>query len=229
MRIRIFAWNNYIKRCFNVVIAITISVFLIIFSIDNFYNNALALSVTNVSFGIGGLSFLDNQALQSWYIQCLASIGTTTAPSISSPTITNPLIGSNNGPTLTSAGDSCAQQVQSYINQVLNSFEQCVMSATVRTGFGGVGATFTNAMQECTFLMAQQQGLQSGSNIINNGLASTITNPTTATTTNPLTQYPTTSNGNFGSFQNLIPGVNSNSVPTTSSNGITTTTTITPP
>jgi hypothetical protein len=226
MWIRILAWNNYIKRCLNVVIAITISVFLIIFSIGNFYNNASALSVTNVSFGGGGLSFLDNRALQSWYIQCLASIGTTTAPSIFSPTITNPLIGSNNGPTLTSAGDSCAQQVQSYINQLLNSFEQCVMSATVGTGFGGVGATFSNAMQECTFLIAQQQGLQSGSSIINNGLASTTTtNPTTATT-NPLTQYPTTSNSNFGSFQNLNPSVNSNSVPTTSSNGITT---ITPP
>ncbi|MFL6411084.1 MAG: hypothetical protein ACJ71K_07550 [Nitrososphaeraceae archaeon] len=194
-------------------------------------NKALAVSVTDVAFGGGGFNLLNNEALQRWYGQCLASLGTTTgstALSSSIPSTTSPFIvnGGNNGLTSTTSLDNCAQQLQSYVSQLLSSFQQCIKSATTGNGFVGGGAGFSNAIQECALLVLQQQQLQSGlqaqngNSILNNGFTSTTTNPsssssltpTTPTTSSPFTQFPTTSNGNFGAFQKLIPGLSNNNI-----------------
>jgi hypothetical protein len=104
--------------------------FLIIFStieISFLSQKALALYVTDISFGLGWLAFLDNKALENWYGQCLvssyaaASLGTATtaSPSVPNTITTNNLViggSSNNG--LTSTGNNCAQQLQSYISQL---------------------------------------------------------------------------------------------------------------
>jgi hypothetical protein len=230
------------KRGFNFVKAIVVSgVFLMIFltinlsspSSSSLFNKALAVSVTDVASGGGGFNLLNNEALQRWYGQCLASVGPTTgstALSSSSSSITSPtspfiVNGGNNGLTSTTSLDNCAQQLQSYVSQLLSSFQQCIKSATTGNGFVGGEAGLSNTIQECASLVLQQQQLQSGlqaqngNSIINNGFTSTTTNPsssltptTPTTTASPFAQYPTTSNNNFGAFQKLIPGLSNNNI-----------------
>jgi hypothetical protein len=189
------------KQRFNIVNVLTISAaFLMILSTINlsssssylpllsspFTNKAKAASISDVAFGGGGggwLNFLNNGALQSWYSQCLASLGTTAASSGLPTTtngVTNPFIGgtinTNNGLTSTTSTDSCAQQLQSYINQLLSSFQQCIMSATMGGGFGGGvgGVGFSMAMRECAMLMLEQQQLQNGLQTPNTGNSNLI-------------------------------------------------------
>jgi hypothetical protein len=227
------------KKGFNFVNATAVSAaFLMVFSTicmsssSFFFNKAWAVSPTDVVFGGAGFNLLNNEALQRWYGQCLASLGTSTgstALSSSIPSTTGPaspfIVGSgNNRLTPTTSADNCTQQLQLYLSQLLSSFQQCIISATTGNSFvrGGVG--FSIAMRECALLALQQQQqqgsleAQSGNNIPNNGFTSTITNPlspsitSTAPISSPFTQYPTTSNSNFGAFQRLNPGFSSNSI-----------------
>jgi hypothetical protein len=225
------------KKGFNFVNATAVSAaFLMVFSTicmsssSFFFNKAWAVSPTDVVFGGAGFNLLNNEVLQRWYGQCLASLGTSTgstALSSSIPSTTGPaspfIVGSgNNRLTPTTSADNCTQQLQLYLSQLLSSFQQCIISATTGNSFvrGGVG--FSIAMRECALLALQQQQqqssleAQSGNNIPNNGFTSTITNPlspsitSTAPISNPFTQYSTTSNSNFGAFQNLNPTSNNN-------------------
>jgi hypothetical protein len=210
------------KRRTSFVNAVAIlAAFIMIFSTINlsssyfsFSNKALAVSVTDVAFGGSGFNFLNNGALQSWYLQCLASLGTVTgstafSSSIAAANSIGPFIANsnNNGLASTTNADPCAQQLQSYLSQLSSSFQQCILSAM------GARVGFSIAVRECALLAFQQQqqqlqpGLQAqgGNGILNNGFTSTITNPSSLiTTTTPTTTSPLTTN-NLGAFQNLNP------------------------
>jgi hypothetical protein len=203
------------KRRTSFVNAVVISsAFIMIFSTVNlsssyfsFSNKALAES--------GGFNFLNNGALQRWYLQCLASLGTATGSTAFSASVaTTGSIGpfipnsNNNGLATTTNADYCAQQLQSYLSQLSSSFQQCILSAM------GARAEFSIAMRQCALIALEQQqqqlqpGLQAqgGNGILNNGFTSTIANPSslTTTTTTPTTTSPLTTN-NLGAFQNLNP------------------------
>jgi hypothetical protein len=215
------------KRRTSFVNAVAIlAAFIMIFSTINlsssyfsFSNKALAVSVTDVAFGGSGFNFLNYGALQSWYLQCLASLGTLTgstafSSSVATASSIGPFIANsnNNGLASTTNADYCAQQLQSYLSQLSSSFQQCILSAM------GARAGFSIAVRECALLAFQQQqqqqqqlqpGLQAqvGNGILNNGFTSTITNPSsliTTTTPTTTTTSPLTTN-NLGAFQNLNP------------------------